>query len=94
MRLKGGKLLLDLSNYNIENEFEIQLTDEQFNAILSKGLAILINSSVAGKKFYTDLNVSSIDGETIIFQAIITSGGSEKGFILYLETKKLTNEIS
>lgn len=43
MRLKGGKVLLDLTAYDISSDVELPLEDNQIKAIFEKGLSILVN---------------------------------------------------
>ena len=44
-RLKGGKLLLDLSQFALTDDIEYPLSEEQINAILTKGLVVKIKTS-------------------------------------------------
>ena len=42
MRLKGGKVLLDLTGYDITDDINITLNDEVIKAIVEKGICCLL----------------------------------------------------
>ena len=50
-RLKGGKVLIDLSNYNWIDTEPFSITKELLNAILTKGIECLV--SFSGNKILT-----------------------------------------
>lgn len=64
MRLKGGKLLLDLSYDELKNFADYPLTSEQINCILSKGLILKV--TIDGFTFTFEPSPYEINGENSI----------------------------
>lgn len=47
-RLKGGRVLIDLSAYNITEDIVYNCNDEEFKAILDKGVSVnILNNGVS-----------------------------------------------
>lgn len=82
MRLKGGKLLLDLSQYDLTDEPTISLTQEQIDLVKTKGLTLLLKFS---------------NGISCIFEPIIESiymNNNMENFIIYRSIKDINEDIS
>lgn len=96
-RLKGGKLLLDLSEYNLSDEPSINLSEEQINAILSKGLILKLKSPKSGLIFVYEPQIDT----TVLFEDMKRSisflpyndvdsdGTTSYGFTLFIDDKTL-----
>ena len=61
-RLKGGKLLLDLTQYRLSEEPIFNLTQEQVDIILTKGLQVKLQV-LSTLSFVYDVNFVYIDTE-------------------------------
>lgn len=102
MRLKGGKLLLDLSKYNILDEPDIAVTDEEINAILTKGLIVKLVTPNTDLELVTELHVVYTQYENeqhdIHFNSI-TDNDEDGGvsntfkFILQIEPKVIATSL-
>ena len=83
MRLKGGKVLLDLtfsniSNYNEDNFVTLkELSDEEYNAIINKSLCIKIKDNTFMS--CVDLILEKIDSGDVFYYPI---DSQTSGFIL------------
>ena len=62
MRLKGGKVLIDLTKYNIAEDILYQCSDEELKAILDKGVSVKIFNGV---NCVIDLIPNSVGVDTI-----------------------------
>ena len=47
MRLKGGKVLIDLTKYDISQDISYPCSDEEIKAILEKGVSVKIFSGIS-----------------------------------------------
>lgn len=90
-RLKGGKVLIDLTSFNLEEVttegFSIDVSDK-INTILSKGLSVLLRG-VNEQIFCTDLVVTSCLDTEIAYQTIDNDGGDSIQIMLHLDVKTL-----
>ena len=90
MRLKGGKLLLDLSMFTLNDTFTFDLSTEQVNCILSKGLSILIQESITEQNVCIDLIPISVRDGLIDYQKISNDEGDTIIIELDYTNKKIT----
>ena len=75
-RLKGGKLFLDLTNYELDNgNIRYELTDEQTKCIVEKGL--IVKLKLHGHSFVFEPNVSEVHFATDDADNIIGVDGFE-----------------
>ena len=92
-RLKGGKLLLDCSEFNIAEDFSIDLSDEEIDTILTKGLILKINlnSFIFTIPFVTQVvNVS----EPTILQCSFSDNDNTYDIIINLDDKVLQGVVA
>lgn len=85
MRLKGGKVLLDLTGYGdlyAGGDKEVPLKTEEIKAIKEKGLSVMILSN--GEKYCCDL-IPNITGATGITYHSIFCEETEFSFRLSLD---------
>ena len=86
MRLKGGRVLLDVGELVAK---EISLSNQEIKAILEKGLSIHV-IEVSGLSLVIDLIPSGYDGANITYPNFTDSESVEFGFILSIESNLLT----
>ena len=88
MRLKGGKLLLDLTKYNISEDISYQCSDEELKAILDKGLSVKIFSEI---NCVIDLIPQSISKDGITYSTLtLYYGGADHRFGVTLDINERT----
>ena len=72
MRLKGGKVLLDLTSYDITQDAYYTLTKEEFKAVLEKGVSVLLN--INNEKILITPVINDIANLYISYNGIIVNG--------------------
>ena len=90
MRLKGGKVLIDLTKYNIADDVSHHLSDEEIKAILDKGVSVKVFN---GFNCVIDLIPKEMTNNEVVYQNIsfVYDGGSHQfGVALKLESKVLS----
>ena len=76
MRLKGGKVLIDLTSKSLTDTFYVDLNDEMLKAIQSKGLSVLVKN-VDGVNICVDLQIKHLEFATITYYSLLNDDGNE-----------------
>ena len=93
MRLKGGKVLLDLTSHGvIDTTFQHSLSDEEIKAILDKGVSVKIQV-VNGIFAIIDLLPNTLLSTSIIYYGITNYNSDDIVITLNIEDKYLQFEI-
>ena len=90
MRLKGGKVLLDLSFTEVANEPELTLSDEELKAILEKGCEVLVQTSIGNVIIPLVFNFYEEFDYRVIHFLYDADDSSYYNLKLELETKKIS----
>ena len=89
MRLKGGKLLLDLTQKNfIQEDFTNKLSDDEFECVIKKGLNLLIKGGSIS--FIVDVSWNTFiidnDGEIEYMQQVFYDDSRSAIYAISLKT--------
>ena len=80
MRLKGGKVLLDLTGYGSLDDVEIidvSLTAEEVKSIMEKGVSVKVKSGTSNVSFLVDLLPKYLQSDFIYYYPIYNANQDE-----------------